>query len=187
MFVTLVVQVGHLDRDYGTDIVRDGVHVNHFGDVEVRAVAVLLNGRLIGKRHLATQHYKRSSNQHFKQFHFFSVPTMQTIYVFSRIGYGRRLYEARVGGLLGPYGFALRRFVWKLGLVYAYGDFDKSQRLESIVVEKVIIHSGAWQPPQPIHSVSAPVDDANLRLFSAVRKHGVGGSTNLKTERLSIK
>jgi len=68
---------------------------------------------------------------------------MQTIYVFSRIGYGRRLYEARVGGLLGPYGFALRRFVWKLGLVYAYGDFDKSQRLESIVVEKVIIHSGA--------------------------------------------
>ncbi len=44
----------------------------------------------------------------------------------------------------GPYGFALRRFVWKLGLVYAYGDFDKSQRLESIVVEKVIIHSGAW-------------------------------------------
>ena len=144
MFVTLVVQVGHLDRDYGTDIVRDGVHVNHFGDVEVRAVAVLLNGRLIGKRHLATQHYKRSSNQHFKQFHFFSVPTMQTIYVFSRIGYGRRLYEARVGGLLGPYGFALRCFVWKLGLVYAYGDFDKSQRLESIVVEKVIIHSGAW-------------------------------------------
>ena len=140
MFVTLVVQVGHLDRDYGTDIVRDGVHVNHFGDVEVRAVAVLLNGRLIGKRHLATQHYKRSSNQHFKQFHFFSVPTMQTIYVFSRIGYGRRLYEAREGGLLGPYGFALRRFVWKLCLVYAYGDFDKSQRLESIVGKTVTIH-----------------------------------------------
>jgi hypothetical protein len=38
---------------------------------------------------------------------------------------------------------ARRGFVWKLGLVYADGDFDKSQRLEMIVVEKVIIHRRA--------------------------------------------
>ena len=45
---------------------------------------------------------------------------------------------------LDPAGSAFRGFVWKLCLVYASGFFDKSQRLESIVVEKVIIHSGAW-------------------------------------------
>jgi hypothetical protein len=174
--MALVVQVSHLDRHYRTDIVRDRVHVNHFGDVEVRAVAVLLDGRLIGKRHLAAQHYNRSSNQHFKQFHFFSVPTMQTIYVFSRSTYGRRLYEAREGGLLGPCGLALRRFVWKLGLVYAVGDFDKSQSLEIIVVEKVIMLRGTREASLPKTSGLCFCGQVTRTCGCLVpgEKHGVG-------------
>ena len=85
--------VGHLGRDGALVdqgvLLTVGVQIDHagftrlatlrqgltddLGDIQIGAVAVLLNGRLIGKRHLATQHYKRSSNQHFKQFHFFSV------------------------------------------------------------------------------------------------------------------
>ena len=54
--------------------------------------------------------------------------------------------------MLGPCGLALRRFVWKLGLVYAVGDFDKSQSLEMIVVEKVIMQRGVREASLPTTS-----------------------------------
>ncbi|HEY0286346.1 MAG TPA: hypothetical protein VGC62_04965, partial [Pseudomonas sp.] len=40
---------------------------------------------------------------------------------------------------LDPAELAFRGFVWKLGLFYADGGFDKSQRLECIVGKTVII------------------------------------------------
>ena len=48
---------------------------------------------------------------------------------------------------LDPVELAFRGFVWKLSPVYADGVLDKSQRLESIVGEKVTIRgsdAAAW-------------------------------------------
>ena len=65
---------------------------------------------------------------------------MQTIDVFSR----NKLAEgfAKHGRVvcLDPVSSVFRGFVWKLGLVYADGVLDKSQRLESIVGKTVTIH-----------------------------------------------
>ena len=71
---------------------------------------------------------------------------------------------------------ARRGFVWKLGLVYADGDFDKSQRLEMIVVEKVIMQRCARETSLPKTSGLCSCRQVTRTCGCLVpgEKHGVG-------------
>lgn len=70
VLLALLIQISHLQGNHAAHIIRNRIHVYHFGDVEMGAIRVLLCYRLIGKGHLAAQHDERSGNQRFKQFHY---------------------------------------------------------------------------------------------------------------------